>query len=89
MKYILVTLEIKKMTISTNIAQHIHQAERELPNTYKEFADIFQQKDTDGLPLLCSFNHAISKIPSPLDEQNPTHSTQQNKKFAKHSSMNT
>ena len=46
------------MTISTNITQQAHQVERELPDAYKEFADIFQKKDTDGLSLSCS-NHGI------------------------------
>ena len=40
------------MTISTDIAQQAKKAERELPDMYKEFADVFAQKDTDGLPRL-------------------------------------
>ena len=47
------------MTISTDIAQQAKKAERELPETYKEFADIFSQKDTDGLPPSRPFDHAI------------------------------
>ena len=47
------------MTISTDIAQHTKQAERELPDTYKEFANVFQQKDTSGLPPSHAFDHAI------------------------------
>ena len=46
-----VTLRIRKMTISTDIAQQAKKAERELPTIYKEFANVFSQKDTDGLPL--------------------------------------
>ena len=59
MKHIPVTLGIKKMTISTNIAQHTCQVERELPNIYNEFTNIFQQKDTDGLPPSWPFDHTI------------------------------
>ena len=58
-KHIPVTLGIQKMTISTNIAQHTWQAKRELPKAYKDFADVFQQKDTDGLPPSCPFDHGI------------------------------
>ena len=47
------------MTISTDIAQQAKKAERELPDTYKEFADVFSQRDTDGLPPSQSFDHAI------------------------------
>ena len=47
------------MTISTNIAQQAKKAKRELPDTYKEFTDVFSQKDTDGLPPSCAFNHTI------------------------------
>ena len=47
------------MTISTNIAQQAKKAKRELPDAYKEFADVFSQKDTDGLPPSRTFNHAI------------------------------
>ena len=47
------------MTISTNIAQQAKKAERELPDAYKEFADVFSQKDTDGLPPSRAFDHAI------------------------------
>ena len=47
------------MTISTDIAQQAKKAERELPDTYKEFADVFSQKDTDGLPPSRSFDHTI------------------------------
>ena len=47
------------MTISTNIAQQAKKAERELPDTYKEFADVFSQKDTNGLPPSHAFDHAI------------------------------
>ena len=54
-----VTLGIQKMTISTDIAQQTKKAERELPDVYKEFVDVFSQKDMDGLPLSRSFNHAI------------------------------
>lgn len=59
MKHMPVTLGIKKMTISTNIAHHTQQAEKELPNTFKEFANIFQQKDTNRLSPSQPFNHAI------------------------------
>ena len=47
------------MTISTDIAQQAKKAERELPDVYKEFADVFSQKDTDGLPPSRPFDHAI------------------------------
>ena len=47
------------MTISTNIAQQAQKAEWELPNAFKEFTDVFQQKDTDGLPLSQPFDHTI------------------------------
>ena len=47
------------MTISMDIAQQAKKAERELPNAYKEFADVFSQQDTDGLPPSRPFNHAI------------------------------
>ena len=47
------------MTISTDIAQQAKKAKRELPNVYKEFANVFSQKDTDGLPPSHTFNHAI------------------------------
>ena len=59
LKHIPVTLGIRKMTISTNIAQQARKAERELPNTYKEFANIFSQKDTNGLPPSQAFDHGI------------------------------
>ena len=58
-RHLPVTLGIRKMTISTDIAQQAKKAERELPETYKEFADVFSQKDTDGLPPSRSFDHAI------------------------------
>ena len=58
-KHIPVSLGIKRMTIFTNIAQQAQKAKRELPNAFKEFADIFQQKDTDGLPPWHPFDHAI------------------------------
>ena len=54
-----VTLGIQKMTISTDIAQQAKKAERELLDAYKEFTDIFSQKDTDGLLLSRDFDHAI------------------------------
>ena len=44
------------MTISTDIAQQAKKAERELPDVYKEFMDIFSQKDTDGLPPSRAFD---------------------------------
>ena len=47
------------MTISTNIAQQAKKAERELPNIYKQFTDVFSQKDTNGLPPSRDFNHTI------------------------------
>lgn len=59
MRDIPVTLSIRKMTISTNIAQHAQQAEWKLPSIYKEFTDVFQQWDTDGLPHLQPFDHRI------------------------------
>ena len=59
MRHIPIFLGIKKMTISTDIAQQAKKAERELPDTYKEFMDIFSQKDTDGLPLSQAFDHTI------------------------------
>ena len=58
-KHIPVSLDIKKMTISTDIAQQAKKAKRELPDAYKEFTDVFSQKDTDGLPPSCAFDHAI------------------------------
>ena len=58
-RHLPVTLGIRKMTISTDIAQQAKKAEKELPETYKEFADVFSQKDTDGLPPSRSFDHAI------------------------------
>ena len=58
-RHLPVTLGIRKMTISTDIAQQAKKAERELPKTYKEFADVFSQKDTDGLPPSRPFDHAI------------------------------
>ena len=59
MKHLPVTLGIKKMTISTDITQQTKKAKRELPDIYKEFADVFSQKDTDGLSPSRTFDHAI------------------------------
>ena len=47
------------MTISTDLAQQAKKAERELPDVYKDFADVFAQKDTNGLPPSRSFDHTI------------------------------
>ena len=58
-KHIPVCLGIKKMTISTDIAQQAKKAERELPDIYKEFANVFSQKDINGLPPSRTFNHTI------------------------------
>ena len=58
-KHIPVSLGIKKMTISTDIAQQAKKAKRELPDAYKEFADVFSQKDTNGLPPSRAVDHAI------------------------------
>ena len=59
MQHIPITTGLCKMIISTNITQQAHKAKQELPNTFKEFTDIFQQKDTDRLPPSHPFDHAI------------------------------
>ena len=55
---------IRKVTISTQIAQETQSTEAVLPEWCKDFEDVFSEKTHEKLPPHCPYDHAIDLKPN-------------------------